>query len=90
LKLKIVGSIRMTSTAVREAIESGKPFRLRSGDGAVINVPTRDHIFLNPTGRLVVVFTDDDGARVLDVALITAVDYDKAPDNLRVRERPES
>jgi hypothetical protein len=72
----------VTPSAVRQAIDSGKPFRLRSGDGAVIDVPTRDHAFLNPTGRLVVVFTDDDGARVLDVALITAVDYEKAPKDL--------
>ena len=72
----------MTSTVLREAIDSGKPFRLRSGDGAVIDVPTRDHAFLNPTGRLVVVFTDDDGARVLDVALVTALDYEKAPEDL--------
>jgi hypothetical protein len=64
----------MTTHALREAINSGRPFRLRSGDGAVIDVPTRDHAFLNPTGRLMVVFTDNDGARVLDVALITAVD----------------
>jgi hypothetical protein len=64
----------MTASALREAIDSGKPFQLRSGDGGVIDVPTRDYAFLNPTGRLVVVFTDDDGARVLDVALITAVD----------------
>jgi hypothetical protein len=63
----------MTATAIREAIDSGKPFRLRSGDGAVIDVRTRDHAFLNPTGRLIVVFTDDDGARVLDVALVTAI-----------------
>ncbi len=41
----------------------------------MIDVPTRDHAFLNPTGRLVVVFTDDDGARVLDVALVTAIDW---------------
>jgi hypothetical protein len=61
----------MTATAIREAIDSAKPFRLRSGDGAVIDVPARDHAFLNPTGRLMVVFTDDDGARVLDVALVT-------------------
>lgn len=72
----------VTATALREAIDSGKPFRLRSGDGAVIDVATRDHAFLNPTGRLVVVFTDDDGARVLDVALVTAIDYDKAPETL--------
>ena len=72
----------MTSNALRGAIDSGKPFRLRSGDGAVIEVPTRDHAFLNPTGRLIVVFTDDDGARVLDVALVTAIDYAKAPENL--------
>ena len=77
----------MTATAVREAIESGKPFRLRSGDGAVIEVPTRDHVSLNPTGRLAVVFTDNDGARVLDVALITGIDFEKAPENLRVNEK---
>jgi len=72
----------MTATALREAIDSGKPFRLRSGDGAVIDVQTRDRAFLNPTGRLVVVFTDDDGARMLDVSLVTAIDYDKAPEGL--------
>ena len=72
----------MTANALREAIDSGKQFRLRSGDGAVIEVPTRDHAFLNPTGRLIVVFTNDDGARVLDVALVTAIDYAKAPENL--------
>jgi hypothetical protein len=72
----------MTANALRQAIDSGKPFRLRSGDGAVIDVATRDYAFLNPTGRLIVVFTDNDGARVLDVALITAVDYEKAPENL--------
>jgi len=69
----------MTATAIREAIDSGKPFRLRSGEAAVIDVPTRDHAFLNPTGRLIVVFTDDDGARLLDAALVTAIDYAKAP-----------
>jgi len=37
---------------------------------------------LNPSGQLVVVFTDGDGARVLDVALVTAIDYEKAPENL--------
>ena len=78
----IIVVVTMTANALREAIDSGKPFRLRSGDGAVIDVPTRDHAFLNPTGRLVVVFTDEDGARVLDVTLITAVDYEKAPENL--------
>ena len=48
----------------------------------MIDVPARDHAFLNPNGRLVVVFTDDDGARVLDVALVTAIDYGKAPEGL--------
>ena len=36
----------------------------------------------NPAGRLVVVFTDNDGARVLDVALVTAIDHAKAPEDL--------
>jgi len=72
----------MRAGGLRQAIDSGKPFRLRSGDGALIDVPTRDHAFLNPSGQLVVVFTDGDGARVLDVALVTAIDYEKAPENL--------
>jgi hypothetical protein len=63
----------MTAAALRDAINCGTPFRLRSSDGAVVDVPTRDHAFLNPTGRLVIVFTDDDGARLLDVARITAL-----------------
>lgn len=41
--------------------------------GAIVDVATRDHTFLNPTGRLVLVFTDDDGARLLDVARVTAL-----------------
>jgi hypothetical protein len=57
----------MSAAALREAINRGKPFRLQSSDGAIVDVPTRDHAFLNPTGRLVLVFTDDDGARLLDV-----------------------
>jgi hypothetical protein len=77
----------MTATAIREAIESGKPFWLRTGDGAVIHVPARDHISVNPAGSLAVVFTDQGGARVMDVPLITAIDYDKAPENLRVNEK---
>ncbi len=44
----------MRAGALRQAIDSGKPFRLRSGDGALIDVPTRDHAFLNPSGQLVV------------------------------------
>jgi hypothetical protein len=63
----------MTAAALREAINCGKPFRLRSSDDTVVDVPTRDHAFLNPTGRLIIVFTDDDGVRLLDVARITAL-----------------
>jgi hypothetical protein len=69
------------TTRLRPAV-ADRLFRLRSGQSAVIDVPTRDHAFLNSTGRLVVVFTDNDGARVLDVALVTAIDYEKAPEDL--------
>ena len=77
----------MTATVIREAIESGKPFRLRSGDGATIDVPTRDHISISPNGRLVVVFNDAGGARLLDVPLISAIDYHRASENLRIQEK---
>ena len=49
------------------------PFDYSLVDGAIVDAPTCDHAFLNPTGRLVLVFTDDDGARLLDVARITAL-----------------
>ena len=69
-------------TAIRGALESNRPFRLRTGDGAVVSVPTPDHALMNPTGRLVIVFDHQDGAQLLDVALITAVEYEKAPAGL--------
>ena len=79
----------MTITALRKALDSNRPFRIRTGDGAIIPVPTSDHAVINPSGRLLIVFDDEDGAQVLDVPLITAVELDKAPENLRVQEKNE-
>jgi hypothetical protein len=72
----------VTVTAIRKALVSNKPFRIRTGDGAIVPVPTSDHAFIGPTGRLLIVFDDEDGAQLLDVPLITAVEFDRAPSDL--------
>ena len=77
----------MIVTALRKALDSNRPFRIRTGDGAVVHVPTSDHALINPTGRLLIVFDDQDGVQLLDVPLITAVEFEKAPEDLRVQER---
>ena len=79
----------MTVAALRKALDSNRPFQIRTGDGATVRVPTSDHAFINPTGRLLIVFDDEDGAQLLDVPLITAVEFDTAPENLRVQEESE-
>ena len=79
----------MTVVALRKALDSNRPFRIRTGDGATVPVPTSDHAFINPTGRLLIVFDDEDGAQLLDVPLITAVEFDTAPENVRVQEESE-
>jgi len=38
---------------------------------------------------LLIVFDEEDGAQLLDVPLITAVEFDTAPENLRVQEESE-
>jgi hypothetical protein len=68
----------MTVGALRKALDSNRPFRIRTGDGAVIHVPKSDYARINPSGRLLVVFDDENGARFLDVPLITAVEFDQS------------
>jgi hypothetical protein len=77
----------MTPTILRKALDSNRPFRIRTGDGKTVHVPTTDHAFISPNGRLLIVFYDEDGAELLDVPVITAVEFDKAPEDLRVQEK---
>jgi hypothetical protein len=64
----------MTVQAIREWLEEGRPFQVLSASGKTYPVPHRDYASLNPTGRLLTIYDDQDGAVVLDVALLLGVE----------------
>jgi hypothetical protein len=64
----------MTAQAIRAELQANRPFRLRTADGKVVNVPHPDFAILSPTGRTLIVFQPDDTYEVLDVLLISAVE----------------
>ncbi len=64
----------MTSDIIRNAMHSNLPFRVRTADGKVIEVPHQDYVALPPNGRIMIVMTPDGLWEVLDVRLITALE----------------
>ena len=67
----------MTVEQLRSAVHTAPfvPFTLHAADGRAIRVPTSDHIVYNPTGRTVVVLHDDDSWSVLDLLLISEIEF---------------
>ena len=50
-------------------------FRVRLTDGTTVNVLSRDHAALSPTGRTLAIFIGkSDRVKILDVPLITAIE----------------
>ena len=72
----------MKAAAIKEYLNA-KPFhrfRVRLTDGSTVNVLSRDHAALSPTGRTFAIFVGkSDRVRILDVPLITAIET-KDPD----------
>jgi len=64
----------MTSAAIRTALHSNRPFKVRTADGKTIDVPHQDFAALSKSGRTLVVMTPDDTWEVLDVFLISALE----------------
>ena len=66
----------MTKEEVRERVlqKPFHPFKVRLADGLEIDVPTGDHFHLHPSGRTLFVHLDRGGTKIIDVALVTALE----------------
>jgi hypothetical protein len=66
----------MTKEEIRERISQRpfKPFKVRLADGAEIKVPSGDHVHLHPSGRTLFVHMARGGTKIIDVALVTALE----------------
>ena len=67
----------MTAEAIKEALHSNKPFKVRTSDGKMLNVPHQDFAALSPDGRVFIVMTGKTW-QVLDVLLISAIEMKSA------------
>ena len=70
----------MRKEALKEAAEANpfKPFALRLTDGSQVKVPHSDFIFFVQGGRTVIVNVDEENFRMIDTALVTAIDFGPA------------
>ena len=64
----------MTAEAIRNQLQMGRPFRLRTADGQTVSVPDPDFALLSRTGRTLIVFLEGESYEVLDVQLISAIE----------------
>jgi hypothetical protein len=51
-----------------------RPFTIRMADGRTFEVPDPDFAAQSPSGRTVIVFSEDDSYSVLDLLLMTELD----------------
>jgi hypothetical protein len=68
----------MNRSQVQDAMESRKPFVIRTADGREFTVPTRDHIAMSPNGTFVQVFGDDDSVTSIPLIMMASVRYEPA------------
>jgi hypothetical protein len=66
----------MTPDSIREALDRRPfvPFKVRLPDGEELHVPTSEHAHLIPSGRRLLIFTDDDRTKGLDPNLISCIE----------------
>ena len=68
----------MTADAIRKALHSNQPFKVRTSDGKVVEVPHHDHAALSASGRILIVMTGETW-EVLDVFSISAIEMKSTP-----------
>jgi hypothetical protein len=71
----------MNRSQIKDAIESGRPFTIRTADGREFEVPTRDHIALSPGGTFVQIFGDDESVTSIPQLTMTSLRYEPARAN---------
>lgn len=70
----------MTKDAIQQAVAKApfKPFALRFTDGSLLHVPHPEFLHLTPNGRTAVIDgPNGDISKIVDAALITAVNFDQ-------------
>ena len=78
-KKQVAQEVTMRIETIREAIQAQpfKPFTLHLPGGRNAHVPTGDFVSIHPTtGRTVVVHTEAGGSRILDVGLVTEIEFE--------------
>lgn len=78
----------MTSERLREACEAQpfRPFVFHLADGREVPVLSREFILTVPSGRTVVVCQPDDTMNIIDLLLITDLEF-RPPNGSRKRRR---
>jgi len=66
----------MTKEEIRERVfqRPFTPFSVRLADGLEIAVPSGDHVHLHPSGRTLFIHLNQGGTKIIDVALVTALE----------------
>ena len=63
----------MTTEEIRNALHTNKPFKVRTADGKVVEVPHQDFAALSPNGRTFVVMKEESW-EIMDIPLIAAIE----------------
>lgn len=64
----------MTAEAIRNQLQLGRPFRLRTADGKTVSVPRPGFALLSPGGKTLILFHKGESYEVLSVQLIAAIE----------------
>lgn len=69
----------MTRDAVNTSLkaEPFKPFSFRLADGALVRVPHPEFVLLSEGGRTAVVHTGGETFKILDLSLVTAIEFEE-------------
>jgi hypothetical protein len=68
----------MNRSQIEDALNTGRPFTIRTADGREFFVRTRDHITISPKGTFVQVFDDEERVHSIPLITMTSVQYEVA------------
>jgi hypothetical protein len=73
----------MNIHALKAAIDTSpfRPFKLHIADGRNVDVPSADHISIDPKGRNALIWADNGAFRMVNIMLVTEIE--RAPDDDR-------
>lgn len=73
----------MKTEAIQEIYDAApfKPFTIRTVEGKEFPVPHREFMSISRNGNFLVVFSEQGGAHILDVASVTVLSLDAGVEN---------